>query len=212
MQYKKNKNPHFILMGITLILITSGWYGTSLSFLIALVFQNQGLPLEAILLINFLPLPIGMISWISFFLDITLLRYRKKIVLGVTIIYIAIFYIIFLLLLWYNSDLIAEKLSPVDTSGKNPLLNSFILVYVFLFFITGIKFSLDTMKLDDLEMRLRGKFLLVAFPSYSIAGLFDSILPNSELTLILRAILIFSIIDFYFGFVLPKWIKRRAAH
>jgi hypothetical protein len=209
LKYRKNKNPHFILMGITLLLLTAGWYGTSLSFLVALIFQNQGLSIEVILLVNFIPFPISLITWMFFYSDVILLKYRKKYILGAIIGYVIFFYIIFFSIVFTNADFVAIKLSPVDTSGKNWILNSFIVVYVLLFFITGLKFSIDTMKLDDFEMQLRGKFLLVAFPSFTIAGLLDSVLPNSTFTLILRIILISSIIEFYLGFVLPKWIKRR---
>ncbi len=212
LKYFKNKNPHFLIMGATLILITAGWYGTTASFIVALIFRNTGLSIQAILLINFVPFPFSLIFWMSFYADIVLLRYRKKYILGAVVAFVIFFYIVFFIMVFTNVDLVATKLSAVDTSGKNMMFNSFILVYVVLFFITGLKFSLETMKLDNVEMQLRGKFLLIAFPSFCIAGMFDSMLPSSEVTLILRVILIFSIIFFYFGFVLPKGIKRRVSH
>jgi hypothetical protein len=120
------------------------------------------------------------------------------------------FYIVFLSMLSIDVSLVSEKISPVDTIGKSWFLNSFIFVYVAILLITGIKFSLETIKFDDIEMRIKGKFLLIAFPSFSLAGILDSSLPSNQFTLIIfRGILITSIILFFIGFLLPKFIKKR---
>jgi hypothetical protein len=210
LKYFKNQDKHFILMGLTLIFMTSGWYGTSISFIVALLFNNDGLPLEAIMLLNFLPLPISLISWVVFFTDIILLKYRGKLIIGSVVAFTLFFYIVFLSMLSIDVSLVSEKISPVDTIGKSWFLNSFIFVYVAILLITGIKFSLETIKFDDIEMRIKGKFLLIAFPSFSLAGILDSSLPSNQFTLIIfRGILITSIILFFIGFLLPKFIKKR---
>jgi hypothetical protein len=65
------------------------------------------------------------------------------------------------------------------------------------------------MKIDNPETRLKGKLLLVAFPSFAVGALLDSMIPTSPLTLIiLRSILILSAIMFYTAFMLPNWIKK----
>jgi hypothetical protein len=107
-------------------------------------------------------------------------------------------------------NLVSEKISPVDTRGNSWFLNSFIIIYVGILVISGVKFSLETMKFEEPEMQAKGKFLLIAFPSFALAGVLDSSLPSNELTLILfRGILITSIFLFFLGFLLPKFIKNR---
>ena len=165
-KYFKNRNKAFILTGLTLIFITSGWYGTSLSFIIAVIFNNDGLPLEAIMLLNFIPLPISLISWVIFFNDIILLKYRGKWVIGSTIAFTVFFYVVFLVMLSIDVSFVSEKISPVDTKGNNWFLNSFIFVYVAILIITGVRFSWETMNFDDPEMKMKGKILMVAFPSF----------------------------------------------
>lgn len=209
-KYFKNQDKTFILTGLTLIFMTSGWYGTSLSFIVALVFNNDGLPLIAIMLLNFIPLPISIISWTIFFTDILLLKYRGKLIIGSTIAFTLFFYIVFFVMLSIDVNLVSEKISPVDTRGNSWFLNSFIIIYVGILVISGVKFSLETMKFEEPEMQAKGKFLLIAFPSFALAGVLDSSLPSNELTLILfRGILITSIFLFFLGFLLPKFIKNR---
>ncbi|MHA1467605.1 MAG: hypothetical protein ACTSP6_05940, partial [Promethearchaeota archaeon] len=60
------------------------------------------------------------------------------------------------------------------------------------------------------EIKLRGKFLMAAFISWTFGAIADAIIPLTVITLpIIRIILITSAIEFYIGFVLPDWIKKR---
>ena len=63
LKYFKTKDINFLLVGLTWIFIISGWCGTSASFLVALFTGGDGLSLEMILLLNFIPLPIGLLLW-----------------------------------------------------------------------------------------------------------------------------------------------------
>lgn len=77
------------------------------------------------------------------------------------------------------------------------------------FFITGIIFSLKSIKLGDAEVKLRGKFLFFAFIFYTVGVFLETILPVTALTaVIVRLIVIISAFEFYLGFILPEMIKR----
>ena len=121
------------------------------------------------------------------------------------------FYSFFVATLIIDVNSAAIKISPVDTTaGPNKFLSYYLIIFIVVLLLTGLHFSLQTMKYDDVEMKIKGKFLLLAFPSFAIGGLLDSTLPSSEITLILfRLILISSIIEFYIGYLLPNWIKKR---
>ena len=209
-KYFKNKNKNFILLGINLILLTSGWYGTSTSFIIALINSSDGLSLEMILLLNFIPLPIGLLCWCGFYTNI-LMKEKQKLFLLIVIIITIFFYSVFFSVVFTDVSQAAIKISPVDTTaGGNRFLSIYIIIFIILLLFTGIHFSLQTMKYEDIEMKTKGKFLLFAFPSFAIGGLLDSSLPSNEITLIFfRLLLILSIISFYIGFLLPNWIKKR---
>ncbi len=207
-KYFTNKNKNFIFSGLTMIFISTGWWGTSASFIVALLFNNEGLSLEMIMLLNFIPLPVGLYAWITFYTNL-LAKDKKKLLFGFITVVTAIFYVLFLVLLFSNPGLVAEKISPVDTAGTNWTLIIYIVIYIFLFVYTGTKFSLATMKYENPETKLKGKFLLFAFPAFAAGAFLDASMPTAAITLIaFRLILIASLIGFYWGFLLPEWLKR----
>lgn len=75
--------------------------------------------------------------------------------------------------------------------------------------ITEIIFGQSSLKSDNPEIKLKGKFLILAFVSWSIGAVLDAALPLNIMTLMLaRIILILSAIEFYCGFILPNFVKR----
>lgn len=209
LKYFKTKDTNFLLVGFTWILLISGWYGTSVSFLVALITGGDGLSLETILLLNFIPLPIGLVLWTIAFTNF-LYKEKQGLILSIIVIYIAIFYAIFLYFIISDPLIIAEKISPVDTAARNLGFAVFLVIFIVIFLTTGLKFALETLKIDDPETKLKGKLLLIAFPAFCIGGFLDASIPTTALTLIIfRTILIISAVLFYGGFVLPEWMKKR---
>ena len=195
-------------MGLTLIFLSSGWYGTSESFLIALLYGNEGLTFQVIALLNFIPLPIGLISWTMAFTNL-LYKDKQKLLVGMVLLLTVFFYTAFLYALYTNPVAVGEKITPVDTKGNSLFLLSYIFIFIIIIVLTGIKFGHETMKYEDPDMKLKGKLLIFAFPAYAIAGLLDSYIPSTAITLVLfRVILILSAFGFYGGFILPKWLKK----
>ncbi|MFX1394862.1 MAG: hypothetical protein ACFFAH_14980 [Promethearchaeota archaeon] len=206
-KYFKNKDINLLLVGMTWILLASGWYGTSTSFLVALFTGTDGLSFVMIMLLNFIPLPFALIFWMIAFTNF-LYKDKQKIILGVVCIFITVFYSVFFYFLFTNPIIIGEKVSPVDTKGNSPILGIFILILVGLLLITGLKFALETMKFEDSETKLKGKLLLIAFPSFVIGAALDALMPTTAITLVIfRLILIFSAFFFYSAFILPDWMK-----
>lgn len=207
-KYFKNKDKNFILIGFTWVFITSGWYGTSFSFLSALILGGEGLPFEAIMLLNFIPLPAGLFLWLIAFTNF-LYKEKQKFILIVISVITLIFYVLFFYCLFTDPILVGEKLSPVDTKGNNMVLLLYLVIFIIIFLITGLKFSLKTMKVDNPVTKLKGKMLFIAFISFSIGGILDSMVPSTALTLIIfRLILISSAVEFYGGFILPQWVMK----
>jgi hypothetical protein len=83
----------------------------------------------------------------------------------------------------------------------------FLIVFLLTVVITGILFGQQTMKSDNPELKLKGKFLIIAFIFFSTGAFMDSIIP--ELFMLARIILILSALSFYCGFILPNWIKEK---
>jgi hypothetical protein len=207
LKYFKNKNKNFIYIGFTLILLTSGWYGTTASFLVALI-DGNGLSFTYIVLLNFIPLPLGLIFWMIAFTNF-LYKEQQKLILTILILITAFFYVVFISALIIDPDIVGQRISIVDTRGNNAFLLSYIVIFILIVMISGIKFALETMKFDSPETKVKGRLLLIAFPLFALTGLLDSMFPSNEATLIIfRTILIVSMFLFYGGFMLPNWMKK----
>ena len=75
--------------------------------------------------------------------------------------------------------------------------------------ITGVIFSVKSMKVNDPEIKWKGRFLLIAFISFFIGALFDVAVPNVGITIVIgRLFLITSAIEYYLGFFLPEKIAK----
>ena len=80
-----------------------------------------------------------------------------------------------------------------------------------------MKFAQNSLKSEDRDVKLKGKLLCAAFITFTIAALLDALLgtiftdpadPLMALMVVLtRVLLIISPIEFYGGFILPKWMR-----
>ena len=108
-----------------------------------------------------------------------------------------------------NHSIIGELNGATDVQYYN-----FVVVYdifvILTILITGVLFSIKTMKSNDKLVQWKGKLLLIAFISYTIGASLDTLLTLNVYTLVLcRSFEILSSITFYGGYILPKWIKNR---
>jgi hypothetical protein len=72
--------------------------------------------------------------------------------------------------------------------------------------ISGILIARQSIRSEKPEIKLKGKFLLIAFILFVIGAFADAVLLLTVITLpIIRIILISSSVLFYFGFILPKF-------
>jgi len=81
--------------------------------------------------------------------------------------------------------------------------------------ITGLRFYFKSQNSDNLEIKLKGKFLLIGFISFVVGGIIDAAIYTTEniaLLFITRIIFISSAFEFYCGFTLPKWMKRHLSN
>jgi hypothetical protein len=207
LKYFKIKDINYVFVGLTWILLVSGWYGTTASFLVALFMGGEGLSFEMIMLLNFVPLPFALIFWLMAFTNF-LYKDRQKIILVICCSLVFSFIVVLLYYLITDPIIIGEKISPVDTKANSIMFGIFLILLIIVLFSTGIKFAIETMKFENKETKLKGKLLLIAFPSFCIGAFLDATMPTIALTLVIfRLILISSAIEFYAAFILPKWIK-----
>jgi hypothetical protein len=132
-----------------------------------------------------------------------LYKKRQKIILIIYTIFGAIFESIILYALFTDLTIIGVKEGPVDTDWSTVIVFYFIPL-ILTVIITGFLLSHESLKSDNLEVKLKGKFLLVAFILWTIGEILDLILdiPITRITLMISSI------AFYFGWIMPDKMKK----
>lgn len=206
MKYFQYENLQLLLVGLTWIGLASPWFPDSINFI--LVFFTTPLPLRLNLIIGNSFLPVVAIIWVKAFTDL-LYKDKQKILLIIFFIIGIIFEIYFIISLIFAPSLIGSfPVSPFQIV-YHPVFEIFLLVFILVFMITGILFGRESLKSEEKEINLKGKFLIIAFISFAIGAILDSIIPREAyLVIITRLILISASLEFYFGFMPPEWLKN----
>ena len=105
-----------------------------------------------------------------------------------------------------NSDIsmLGVLLSPTDIDFGSIFI-IYLTVNLILFVTIGFLFAIKSLKMDDKRVKLRGKFLLLAFILFLFGAILELIItfPQNRIILIISGIL------YYFGFIMPdKMVKR----
>ncbi|TXT61045.1 MAG: conserved membrane protein of unknown function [Promethearchaeota archaeon] len=200
-KYFSLKRKELITVGLTLIFLSSAWWGSAVSF-VAYIFFGYSLNEFQFFLLGDAFIAIALISWIYSFTTLTYPEIKKP----VLIIYfvIAIAYEIFLFSFLFIDPSVIGTIETFNSDHSIiPLI--FLLFCILTFLITGILFSRESMKSTDPKVRLKGKFILVGMVSFCFGAIFDAGIPLESIWLILvRILLISSAIEYYIGFLLPK--------
>ncbi len=208
-KYPKSKNRTILLVGIVWLGIVSSWYASSSSFLVALITDGDGYMSAPpyYFIIGVVPLPITAFIWMIAFTDFLYKKNQKTILLIFGIIGI-VFEIAFFSILFIDHTKIGEVTSPVDAEYEF-FVTAYQLFLVVMVLITGLLFARESLKSKSPEIRLKGKLLIAAFISFVLGSVLEILSGFSIIILIVaRLILISSSIEFYGGFMLPKWMER----
>ena len=207
-KYFKNNDKVYLFAGTFWILLVCPWYAHSTAFIVALL-TGKGISPELYFILGNVFIPIGIVIWLVVFTELCY-KDKQKIIIGIYFVYAIAFYIFFFYALSSSStlSLIGELQGEMEVQYSRIVVVYYLTVLLTLL-ISGIIFGLQSMKSENLEVKLRGKLLIVAFLSYVIGIFIDSILDHNVISLILIRILeISSVIEFYAAFIMPKWIKK----
>lgn len=204
------KRKDLVAVGLTWILISSAWWGVTVQF-ITLGFFDFKISDAQYLALGNLALPFAAIFWIYAF--VIIMDFKKGYIFLIAyIIFNAIWLIITI------SGLATDNISLIGTveeegfdSTHSSLSEIFVYTVIIIFLITGIIFSVKSIRTGDPEIKLKGYFLLVAWILFTLGGLLDSGLenPTPVSLIIVRLILIVSAICYYLGWFLPKVISNK---
>ncbi|MFW9988026.1 MAG: hypothetical protein ACFFC3_05165 [Candidatus Odinarchaeota archaeon] len=204
------KRKDLVAVGVTWVLMTSGWWGVSTQF-ITYGFFDYKLTDAQYLAYGNLILPFTMMIWMYAFVLIMDLK-RGNILVIAYIIFNTIWLIIVIIALTTDNIDLIGTVEPEGFDSQHSFVSDiFIYTVVASFLITGIIFSIRSIRIGDPEIKLKAYFLLIAWILFTIGAYMDTGLGNpTELSLVLvRLILILSAIFYYLGWFLPKSISNR---
>lgn len=210
-KYQENKRKTFITVGLAWIFYSASWWNDMIKFIISdiggIMYTEQDNYLVYLLTV---PLSsIAMIFWIYSFCEMTYPNWKKRILL----IYLPIAILSFIRLFFlYNEN---SFLITILFIISDVILGIFIITFI----ITGYLFFEQTRKSDLLNIRWKGRFLLIAFISFTVGSSLEMIFDiffyefSGETIFLLyytitRIILISSAIEYYLGFFIPKRLLR----
>ena len=216
-KYFEHKNRLYILVGISWIGISIPWVPDSASFLMNL-FVQRFLPKGWYFIIGNVFLPIALLAWLIAYTDMIRKKAQKKVVL-ITVLLSILFEILFFALFFIDIDLIGEiNQARPFTVEFGIFITIFLLVNILVMVITGVIFAQKSVKSVDREVKIKGKLLRAAFITFAVAAILDSLLgtifedPTDPLlavmVVVVRILLILSALEFYGGFLLPRWMKE----
>ena len=209
-KYFEHKRRELLFVGLTALLISEPWWPSAFGFLNILI-TGEVLPDQIYFLMGVSLLPMLVLFWLTAFTDL-LYKEKQKIILIAFAIYGALFEIFFLSFLVINPSIIGSISGYFD-----PNYGLFVRVYEIsllgVILITGVLFAHKSLKSDDPEIQLKGKFILVAIFSFIFGGALDIVAllefpsPTSILLVVIaRLILISCAVEFYIAFYKKKKI------
>jgi len=207
LKYRAVKNSTFIYMGLTWIGITSPWWGSTVSFLIGLFNNGQGISVQLYLFITVTFIPIFILFYLKAITDL-LWRQGQGLTLtsyGFIGMLFMVFYIYFSI---FDPEVVGGLESPIDIRYHS-FATIYLVFIIITFLICGIFFGKASLKSESKTVRLQGKLLILAFISFSIGAFLDSSIQLNIIGLfITRVILISSALEFYSGFILPSFFRK----
>ncbi|TXT64924.1 MAG: conserved membrane protein of unknown function [Promethearchaeota archaeon] len=207
LKYFSLKKKVYITVGLTLIFLSSPWWGRSLSFFSILLFGYAFDPPLYVFLMNFFVAFI-IVSWIYSFADLIYPDSKNKIFIPyfiISVVYEVVFIILFLL----DYEFIGQYEGSYFDFSRKPFTLIFALFVLGSALITGFIFAKKSVSSEKPVTRWRGRFLLLAILIFTASVALDLFVFDPNYRFIIRIFLIISSICYYLGFFLPENIANR---
>jgi hypothetical protein len=141
--------------------------------------------------------------WLVALNDLTKLK-KFNILISAYAIYAVIFEVLILYFLFTDISVLGVQVDPVNVD-LGLFLIAYLLIDLIIFIIAGFHFAFRSLRSDKPDIKLKGKFLVLAFLIYLIGAALETVLSFPPF----RLILIVSAVMFYIGFMMPEVIKKR---
>jgi hypothetical protein len=206
MKYRIYKKNYYIYVGIVWIGISTPWMHGAIAFI--LLFMNITLDVNIRFMIGYIFIPIITVLWLIVFTEF-MYREKRKIIVGVFTIIALITEFLFFYFLFTDPENMIGYFVRTFSAVYRPFYRFTILFYLAVALITFLLFARESIKSQDPELKLKGKFLVGAFLTYAACAVLDSFfLFQPVIVVVVRLLLVSSAIEFYFGWILPEPVKN----
>jgi len=205
--YLIHREKPFLYVCCTFMAITATWSGHGLNFVSVLLF-NIIPPMEVYFLMHGGTTALGLFFWIMAITHLTNIELRKRkiiqILSGIICIIVQIVYISIIFTNWRLLGYLIAPSQVVYTLFSEIYLGSILI----LFEILGIWLVKQSVKSTEEKNRLKGKLLFVSFILFLLGCILEIFFKQITILIIARILVLISAFFFYFGFILPKWMKK----
>ncbi len=206
-KYFDKRNTEYLYFGLGWIGIANPWIPDAITFIMILL---TGAPLNPILyfIIGFAFFPALVLFWLIAFKEVVFANKYKLFIFAYIVLNI-IFEIGFFFLLFTDIEQVGVHITPFQVEFGIFMIVYF-LIMVVIALITGMIFSIRSWKFDEPIIKLRGKFIFLAYITFCTAVVVDTVLGATDPIWIIfnRILLMISGILFYIGFMLPERIRK----
>jgi hypothetical protein len=201
------KRIEFITVGLLMIFITSGWWGSALTFIVYVVLDSE-ISDSLYIFLSYGLLPLSILFWLYSFSHLTYPNSKWKIVLIWVIISI-LYEIYFIILLFADPTLLAIRTTRFD-SQTQPYVSLYLLLIFIITIITNSIFFKKCLKSEDKKIQWMGKFIFLAVIIFLIGAIIDSTITLNPITLfITRSLFLVSSILSYIGWIMPNRVAEK---
>lgn len=208
----KTRDRKVFMMFLTIVFTISAAIPSAWSYVNWRI-NGEFFPYEWYVLIGLVGVPIAPLAWLDIYVETT---YPKRQYLGmflyliVSIIFeVYLFYFVLFAPPELREIFVAEYIAEEINITYHGFISIFLALSISIAVITGIHFSVKTMKIKDKEFKMKGRFLLAGFILMGIGIPVDTLLTLDIIWIIIfRIVLISSTFCFYIGFIMPKWARR----
>ncbi len=207
----KSKNRLVFLFFLTVLFTASPWFPSGIGYIYWIITSNE-IDYQVYVLLGTLGISIAILSWLDIYLTL-IHREKKSLILSSYILFSITFYLYILFFLFFApgapiENMIGIKITPLDISYKGYAL-IYIGTSIIVATLTGIDFSINSMKSDNPQVKYKGRFLLISFIIFFVCAIYDALIELSVITLILvRVLLTIGVFLYYIGFIMPKWMQH----
>jgi len=206
-RYFERKRIEFLLFGLFWMGMVTPWIPNIITFVMVLATGGAiDIAIYVVIGIAFLPITIT-IGLIAFLKVLPITKRNKKIFFIIDVSVNIAYEIYFFIFLFVDLSFIAAFKDIFILEWSIPSQIYFIFSLI-VFLLVGIPFSKVSLHSEDPDIHMKGRFLLIAFISFTVGTALDFTIPNPVTYLIARMILLSSSLEFYIGLVLPTWVKK----